>query len=174
VDVRLRPVRLDDWPAVHSWAQLEQACRFQAWGPNTPSQTEAFVAEAVRAWSSSPQHRFAYAALVDGAVLGLGELNVRNAAHRQGEIAYAVHPDRWGEGIATRVARELIELGFERLGLHRIFATCDPRNLASARVLERVGLSYEGRLREVMLIRDGWRDSCVFSILRREWSAPPT
>jgi RimJ/RimL family protein N-acetyltransferase len=172
VEVRLRPLRLADWPAVHSWAQLELACRFQAWGPNTPSQTQAFVAAAAQAWSCSPQDRFVYAVEVDGAVLGLGQLTVRDAVHRQGEIAYSVHPDRWGEGIGTRVARRLIDFGFDRLDLHRIFATCDPRNVASARVLDRAGLAYEGRLREVMLIRDGWRDSEVYSILRREWSPP--
>lgn len=171
--MRLRPMRSADWPAVHSWARLEQACRFQAWGPNTPGQTEAFVAQAVQAWSSSPQHRFVYAVLVDGAVLGVGELNIRDATHRQGEIGYTTHPDRWGRGIATMAARQLLAIGFDELGLHRIFATCDPRNVASARVLDRIGLTHEGRLREVRLIRDGWRDSDIFSILRSEWSAAP-
>jgi RimJ/RimL family protein N-acetyltransferase len=53
--------------------------------------------------------------------------------------------------------------------LHRIFATCDPRNTASAHVLQKVGMRLEGRLRDTMLIRDGWRDSLVYSVLEHEW-----
>ncbi|MFF4050393.1 GNAT family N-acetyltransferase [Streptomyces chartreusis] len=57
------------------------------------------------------------------------------------------------------------------MGLHRIFATCDPRNLGSARVLTKLGMTYEGRLRHTAWIRDGWRDSLTFSILEEEWRA---
>ena len=53
--------------------------------------------------------------------------------------------------------------------MHRIYATCDPRNVASSRVLGKLGMTREGRLRHTSLIRDGWRDSDVFSILDDEW-----
>ncbi|MFD9541925.1 GNAT family N-acetyltransferase [Streptomyces sp. NPDC060022] len=83
--VTLRRIQLTDWRAVHSWASLAQACRFQAWGPNTEEQTHAFVADAVEAWSHSPQQRSAYAARVEGDVVGMGELHVRSQGQRQGE-----------------------------------------------------------------------------------------
>jgi RimJ/RimL family protein N-acetyltransferase len=67
------------------------------------------------------------------------------------------------------VAQLLLRFGFREMHLHRIFATCDPRNLASARVLEKIGMLYEGRMREVMLIRDGWRDSALYAVLEDEW-----
>jgi RimJ/RimL family protein N-acetyltransferase len=57
------------------------------------------------------------------------------------------------------------------LRLHRVHATCDPRNLGSARVLTKLGMTFEGRLRHTQLIRDGWRDSLVFSVLEDEWRA---
>jgi RimJ/RimL family protein N-acetyltransferase len=50
-------------------------------------------------------------------------------------------------------------------------ATCDPRNVASARVLEKVGMTYEGRMRHTLLLRDGWRDSDVYSILETDAAA---
>ncbi|MEU2834488.1 GNAT family protein [Streptomyces lavendulae] len=64
--------------------------------------------------------------------------------------------------------------GFEDLGLHRIHATCDPRNLGSARVLGKLGMTREGRHRHTALIRDGWRDSDMFSALEDEWRAITT
>jgi RimJ/RimL family protein N-acetyltransferase len=169
--VTLRRIQLADWRAVHSWASLAQVCRFQTWGPNGEGQTRTFVAEAVDAWSHTPQHRFAYAASVEGDVVGMGELHVRSRSQRQGEITYVVHPRLWGQGLGTVIGIELLTRGFEELDLHRIYATCDPRNLASGRVLSKIGMTREGRLRHTALIRDGWRDSEMFSIIEDEWRA---
>jgi RimJ/RimL family protein N-acetyltransferase len=60
------------------------------------------------------------------------------------------------------------------MDLHRVMGTCDPRNLPSAAVLQKVGMTFEGRLRHTTEIRDGWRDSSVFSILADEWLALQT
>ncbi|MDN3296384.1 GNAT family protein [Streptomyces ficellus] len=65
----------------------------------------------------------------------MDELHVRSRGQRQGEIIYAVHPRVWGQGVGTAIGQELLSTGFEDLELHRIYATCDPRNLGSARVL---------------------------------------
>lgn len=103
--------------------------------------------------------------------IGSGEVRIHSRDHRQGEIAYGVHPDLWGRGLGTGIGHALLAIGFGELNLHRIHATCDPRNLGSARVLRRLGMTHEGRLRQTILIRDGWRDSDVFSILAHEWAA---
>ncbi|MGV9565790.1 GNAT family N-acetyltransferase [Streptomyces sp. NPDC003480] len=162
-------IELSDWRAVHSWASLAQVCRFQVWGPNTEEETRAFLATAVEAWAYSPQQRFAYAARVEGDIVGMGELHVRNRGQRQGEITYVVHPRVWGHGVGTAIGEELLTRGFDDLQLHRIYATCDPRNIGSARVLGKLGMTWEGRHRHTALIRDGWRDSEIFSILEDEW-----
>ncbi|GAA5028822.1 GNAT family protein [Streptomyces siamensis] len=164
-------IGLADWRAVHSWASDARACRFQTWGPNSEAQTRAFVTDAVDAWAHTPQQRFSYAARVEGDVVGMGELHVRSRGQRQGEITYVVHPQVWGQGLGTAIANELLTRGFEELDLHRIYATCDPRNRGSARVLVKIGMTWEGRLRHTALIRDGWRDSEMFSIVEDEWRA---
>ncbi|HEY2790767.1 MAG TPA: GNAT family protein [Micromonosporaceae bacterium] len=161
--VRLRPIRQDDWEAVHSWARLPESCTYQAWGPNTPEQTYEFVQLLV----AGDHGREPYAVEVDGTVRGLGVLTL--SAQSQGEISYAVHPDVWGRGVGRSIGAELLRIGFEERGWHRIFGTCDPRNVGSARILQRLGMTYEGRMRECMLIRDGWRDSEIYSILEHEW-----
>ncbi|NLU70486.1 GNAT family protein [Streptomyces sp. HNM0574] len=167
--VTLRRIEPADWRAVHSWASLDEVCRYQTWGPNTEAQTRAFVAEAAAAWERSPQHRYAYAARSGGDVVGMGELHVRSRAQRQGEITYAVHPRVWGRGVGTAIGAGLLARAFDGLGLHRVYATCDPRNLGSARVLGRLGMTREGRLRHTALIRDGWRDSELFAVLEDAW-----
>ncbi|MCX4388327.1 GNAT family N-acetyltransferase [Micromonospora peucetia] len=155
----LRPLALDDIDAVHDWARLPESCRYQAWGPNTYEQTQAYVGAAVVA----PPDRLVFGMLVDGDVVGSAELKLHGWS--TAEIAYAVHPRWWGQGVATAASRELLRLGFGEHGRHRIFATCDPRNLASAAVLRKIGMRYEGRMRGTAYIRDGWRDSDLYAVL---------
>ena len=168
----LRRLEAADWPAVHTWSSLSEFCRFQAWGPNTEEETRAFVTRAGAAWSQRPQTRYPYLVSAEGRPIGTGEVILHSARFRVGEISYGLHPDAWGRGFGTAIGRALLRIGFEELDLHRIQATCDPRNLGSAGVLRKLGMTYEGRLRHTMLIRDGWRDSEMFSILEDEWRSP--
>jgi RimJ/RimL family protein N-acetyltransferase len=98
-------------------------------------------------------------------------MKVRTEQHsrREGELGYVMHPDVWGRGYATEAARLLLRFGFEDLGLEQVVATCDPRNVASARVLEKVGMQYTRRDLRTMQIRDGWRDSDVYTLPLSAW-----
>ncbi|WP_199214432.1 GNAT family N-acetyltransferase [Streptomyces sp. BSE7-9] len=171
VPVTLHRIVFTDWQAVHSWAGRPDACRFQPWGPNTEEQTRDFVRAAAEAWTHEPLRRLAHVARLGNAVVGMGVLHLRSHTQRQGEVSYIVHPEVWGQGVGTEIGRSLLSLGFDRWGLHRIHATCDPRNRGSSRVLEKLGMTYEGHHRHTAWIRDGWRDSLVFSILEEEWRA---
>ena len=170
-EIALRPIDMDDWAAVHEWASTTEACRYQERGRNTATETKAFVAQAVSNWNQQQQDRYVWVAEQQRAVIGLGELTVRSQRWRQGEVGYAVHGSHWGRGLGTAIAQSLLTIAFGSMDLHRVMATCDPRNLASAAVLHKVGMTFEGRLRHTMMIRDGWRDSSVFSILADEWQA---
>jgi RimJ/RimL family protein N-acetyltransferase len=173
--ITLRPMELADWPRIHEWASLEVACRYQPWGPNDEQETEAFVTAAIAAWGSEPQLRYPWVAVEPVAgVIGIGELNIRNARWRRGEISYSVHHEFWGRGVASEIARLLCRIGFEVLELERVEATCDPRNSASAAVLKKIGMTYEGTLRRTVLIREGWRDSAMHSLIRSEWQTADT
>jgi RimJ/RimL family protein N-acetyltransferase len=172
----LREPRYADWPRVHEWGASEDVCRYQAWGPNSPQATEAFVIAAVATCliPATERPRFVWFAkhLADG-VIGAGELRVHSRAHRQGEISYVVHPQHWRRGYATWIGSQLLQRAFRDHALHRVFATCDPRNVASAAVLRKLGLEHEGRLRHTLLLRDGWRDSDVYSTLEPESAGGP-
>jgi [ribosomal protein S5]-alanine N-acetyltransferase len=171
--ITLRPMELGDWPRINEWASQPVASRYQPWGPDSEQETEAFVAAAIAAWGSEPQLRYPWVATYpELGVLGIGELNIRNARWRRGEISYSVHHEFWGQGIAGEIARLLCTIGFEVLGLERVEATCDPRNGASAAVLKRIGMTYEGTLRRTVLIREGWRDSAMHSLIRPDWRPP--
>ena len=73
--------------------------------------------------------------------------------------------------MGTRIAGGLTDLAFADSDVERVQGTCDPRNTASASVLRRVGFLFEGTMRHSARLRDGWRDSEMYSILREEWEA---
>lgn len=98
-------------------------------------------------------------------VIGSIEVRMLSSLHRQGEFGYVFRRDHWGRGYATEAARAMLAFGFAGLGMERISATCDPDNLASARVLTKAGLRYEGRMRHHQNIRGRWRDSLLFAVV---------
>jgi aminoglycoside 6'-N-acetyltransferase len=91
------------------------------------------------------------------------------AGDRQAEIGFTLDPARQGHGYATEAAGLLIGYLFGARGKHRVTATCDARNQASAALLERLGLRREGHLREATWIKGEWTDDLLYAILRREW-----
>lgn len=166
----LREMKFEDWVDVHSYASIENACQFQPWGPNTVEESKEFVSQVLKDASARPRTRFSYAVVLKetGELIGCGEINIRDRTNRSGEIGYIIHPKHWSRGYATEVAELLIDFGFEKLRLHRVYATCDPRNIGSKKVLEKSSMRKEGQIRDHLWIKNKWRDSLLYSILEHE------
>ncbi len=90
---------------------------------------------------------------------------------KAGKLGYAVAFDHWGKGYATDAARTLVHYGFRELGLHRSSAAIGPENVASLRMAERLGMTFEGRIRDHVHTNGRWRDSLLYSVLDKEWAA---
>jgi RimJ/RimL family protein N-acetyltransferase len=96
--------------------------------------------------------------------LNLGKLNFKIA-----EVWYKIHPDYWRQGYATEALTKLLKFSFFDLGLHRIEAGCAVENIASIKVLKKVGMTREGRKRKILPIRGEWIDNYFYSILETEY-----
>lgn len=103
----------------------------------------------------------------------VGEVMLRHftVADETGEVGYVLHPDFQGRGYATEGAKEMLRLGFEGAGFHRMIGICDAENAASRRTLLRLGMREEALHREAVKADDGWRDQVVCAILAEEWRA---
>ena len=95
----------------------------------------------------------------------------RSDEHRRGEIGYTISPAFAGQGFAREGATALLGIGFDHLGLHRVEGQCDARNLASARVMERVGMRREAHLHEHEFVKGEWTDTVIYSMLASEWGS---
>jgi ribosomal-protein-alanine N-acetyltransferase len=172
----LREFRPDDHAAVHRYAADPEVVRFQNWGPNTPAETTMFLDMVIAAAAATPRTRWALAVIraADDTMVGACELHVDEPDHRRGSMGYSLARDAWGQGYATEAAAALLRFGFAGVGLHKISATCDPDNVGSVRVLEKIGMTREGQLQDHFLVRGEWRDRLLYAAidLRIEPAAP--
>jgi len=104
-------------------------------------------------------------------VIGSVGLHPNDEANRTMETGYCLRRDAWGRGFAVEAARALVDAAFGQLGVHRVIATCDARNLASARVMEKVGKRREGHFRRDREIKGCWRDTLLYAVLADDWRA---
>jgi ribosomal-protein-alanine N-acetyltransferase len=99
---------------------------------------------------------------------GFEECSTRDS---KAELVYAVNHEYWKKGVATEAAQKVIDFGFNVLELNRIWATYDPRNIASGKVLKKCNLVQEGLLRELYFFKGEYVDRVMLGILHKEYMA---
>ena len=168
----LRELVAGDCPAVLAYQRDPRYLRFYPWTDRSEADVQAFVQRQVDDQAEQPRRKFQLAiALPDSGQL-IGNCGIRRKPDNEWEadIGYELNPDYWRRGYATEAARTMVDFGFRELKLHRVSAWCIADNGASARVLEKVGLQLEGRLRENESFKDRWWDTLLYGMLEGEWS----
>ena len=112
--------------------------------------------------------RVAIERAADGVFIGWCCLMNWQPDHRSAALGYCLDDRAWGRGFATEAATALLAWAFEALDLNRVQAMTDTRNIASGRVLEKLGFRREGTLREDCIVEDEVSDSWVYGLLRRD------
>lgn len=166
----LRPFREEDAASVQRLAG-DPAVAADATGiphPFEDGMAEAWIASHAPAFEAGTQAVFAVTRREDGALVGAAGLTL-DTANRHAELGYWVGRPFWGGGYATEACEALVRYGFEVLGLNRIHGNCLRRNQASARVMRKLGMRYEGCLRQHALHRGVFEDLEAFGILRDEF-----
>lgn len=172
--LRLRPFTRGDVDAVFAYRQREDVARYLFDEP----MTRESCAEAVQARvgqigfdKEGDKIFLAVERIDDLAMIGEVSLILRSMEARQAEIGYIFNPDFHGRGYATEASRVLLGLGFDQAGMHRIYARCDARNLASAKVMERLGMRREAHFREHLLVKGAWDEELIYAMLENAWRA---
>lgn len=163
----LRELRASDFEDVHRYAADPQVTRHMLWGPNDPAATRDFLARAEASAAEVPRRCWELAIVLraEGRVIGSCGLYARRELHREWEVGYVLAASHWRRGLGSEAIGALVDAAFASLGAHRVYATLDPANAASARLLRRLGFRLEGHQRGDTLVRGRWRDSLVFARL---------
>ncbi|HEX2094744.1 MAG TPA: GNAT family N-acetyltransferase [Longimicrobiaceae bacterium] len=118
-------------------------------------------------WERGELASFAIVLRESGELTGAIGLAV-NAHHRNAELGYWVGKPFWGKGICSEATRAVVEFGLRELGLNRVHAHHFTRNPASGRVMQKIGMRYEGRLRQHIRKGDVFEDLDAYGILRED------
>jgi RimJ/RimL family protein N-acetyltransferase len=170
--LRLRPYRTDDLDALVAMFGRADVSRFLNWEPMDLEAATTLLERRLKQTRIEGDGDGLVLVVADpetDRLIGEVMLRLASEASRQGEIGWSIHPDAQGRGYGTEAAREMLRLGFEELGLHRIVAECDPRNEASIRVMEKLGMRREAHHLEAMFLKGEWVGSMVYAILASEW-----
>ncbi len=162
----LRPFAPADAPAVQPLAGDRRIAdtTLNIPHPYEDGMAEAWIATHADAWAGGENAVFAIAETAAGLV---GAIGLRlEPKHRRAELGYWIGVPFWDRGYATEAACAAIAFGFERLDLHRIYASCLTRNPASARVMVKAGMRYEGCLRQHILKWNRYEDVAKYAVLR--------
>jgi RimJ/RimL family protein N-acetyltransferase len=129
-------------------------------------------------WITHQQTEYAQGTLVNFAIVHtteqalIGSIGIMlNPAHRQGHLGYWIGVPYWGQGYCTEAARAVLQFGFNQLDLHRVWAPHFKRNPASGRVMQKLGMQYEGCQREHYLYQGQFEDAMLYGILHHEFVA---
>ncbi|GGH27602.1 GNAT family N-acetyltransferase [Paenibacillus segetis] len=164
----IRDLIMKDWIDVHVYASNPKVTEYMIWGPNNEDETKSYVNQQIEKKQTINRTDFEFAVilketnqLIGGCGIYIKELNA--------EIGYCFNPDYWGNGYASEASKALLRLAFEKFKVHRVYATCRPGNIGSAKVLSKIGMKKEGHLREHLWTKGKFHDSYLFSILENEY-----
>jgi len=166
----LRPFTLNDGKRVQQLANDKKIAETTL---NVPYPYETGAAEQ---WISSHEELFkqgraiTYAIIKkdEDALIGTISLNLF-LNHEKAELAYWVGSEYWNKGFCTEAAKALLDLGFNKLSLNKIYALCFSKNIGSSSVMEKIGMKYEGTRRQDVKKWGEFIDLKFYSILKSEY-----
>jgi len=164
----LRPSRAEDAEAIYqTYAADEEVTRYLVWRPHRSiEETHEFMRGAVETWADRSHFNWAVTVKPDDRLRGMIALRVEGF---KADAGYVLGREFWGRGYMTEALRAVIAFGLSLPGVYRVWALCDVENLASARVMEKAGMSFEGVLRRNVIhpnLGDEPRDARCYAAVR--------
>jgi RimJ/RimL family protein N-acetyltransferase len=173
----LRPFTLDDLDDLHAIQSRPDVARYLYWSPRSRAEVQAVLERKIEQTRLAVENdALCLAITLPGTAtraVVIGEISLwwRSVEHRQGEMGFVLHPDYQGRGFAAEAAAAVLELGFNKLKLHRMYGRTDARNAASAALMRRLGMRQEAHFIHNEWFKGEWGDELVFAILEDEWAA---
>lgn len=168
----LRELIWKDVPDIHQMNSLEAVAKYNTIGiPKIEMQTASMFKPVIEDVSKNPRKIYGWTIRQQNSNEFMGEIgmNIGPKRFKIAEIHYSLLPIFWGNGYATEAVRAILDFGFNTLKLHRIEAGVATENEKSLQLLERVGMTQEGRRRKILPINKEWKDNYHYAILEEDY-----
>ncbi|WP_276540977.1 GNAT family N-acetyltransferase [Salipaludibacillus agaradhaerens] len=163
----LRKITEEDAEDMFYYASDEEVSRYVTWDTH-PSlkETKAFIDHILIKYENNELAPWGIVLKETNKLIGTIDFVTWTPAHRVAEIGYALSRKYWGDGIMTEAMKAVVKFGFQSMDLMRIEAKCFDINRGSARVMEKVGMRYEGTMRQAMIVKGKPRNLLLYAILK--------
>jgi RimJ/RimL family protein N-acetyltransferase len=166
----LRRFRPPDAPVLAEYRSDPAVARYQSWDAPFPLlRAETAVANFMASDPDKPGwFQYAIERAADKALIGDVAVHLHDNL-LQAEVGFTLATPYQKHGYATEAVSAVLDRLFRLQGLHKVAGECDARNTPSAALMERLGFTLEGRLREQTFIKGEWTDDLIFGLLATEW-----
>lgn len=164
----LRDYLEPDWETVHEYGAVPEFSKYEMWGPNSIEDTKNFITDSISKSKKDPRYQFELAVCIKDTNLQIGGCGIRRETESShvANLGWAINPKFQNKGYATEAACALIGFGFKELKLSVIYATCDTRNVASYKVMEKLQMKKVGHMIGDRKIDGQILDSYRYEILK--------
>ncbi|WP_162054291.1 GNAT family N-acetyltransferase [Pontibacter pamirensis] len=170
--LKLRLIKSSDLGAIHALHVLPEIDEFNTLGiPKDIAETRSTITPWIinNQQEVILQYTFAIEQKADNKFIGMIALKLGNSKYSRAEVWYKLDVAYWSRGFGTEALKRILDFGFNVLKLHRIEAGCAVDNIGSIKVLEKVGMTREGRKRKVLPLKSGWSDNFEYAILETDF-----
>ncbi|KRG12879.1 GNAT family N-acetyltransferase [Lederbergia galactosidilytica] len=162
----IRKFTNDDWQSVYSYTSDHDVMKYMPEGVLSEENAKEFVEKNI----GENAENFPVVLHKEDILIGHIVFHQYFGSHTY-EIGWVFNPIYHNKGYASEAAYSVLKYGFETMNLHRIIATCQPENIPSWRVMEKIGMRKEGYFKKCIPQGNEWWDEYYYAILQEEWKS---
>ena len=169
----LRPFEEGDLQALHEMQSDREAVRYLYYDVRSLDEVRVSLARKMASTAVAREGDGVTAAAIlleTGELVGDISMWWVSEGHKQAELGFVVHPAHQRKGYATEAARAMLDFAFDTMRAHRVMGRTEARNVASARVFEKLGMRHEAHLVENEWVKGEWQSELVYAVLVHEWA----
>ena len=170
--ILLRKLSLEDVNDIFEFTSLEDTSQGLSWDPHQDiNRTREFLQSILDKYKNNLPSQWAIELIDRKKVIGIGGFISYFEEHHKGEIAYVLSPHCQGKGYMTEALKMVFQFGFNEMKLNRIEAKCETDNFASEKVMQKLGMRFEGCLFDYLFRKGKARSYKFYSILKKDFES---
>lgn len=165
--LRLRPLTLADAESMYrNWTSDEEVARYVAWEPHSDiAVTQGLLNRWAEQYQDPSFYNWGIEIKATGEVIGTFTFVSISEKDKLAKLGYCIGKAWWNKGYVTEAGRAIMDFGMDKLGLNRIEAVHEVRNPASGRVMAKLGMTYEGTMRQARLVKGEFVSLALYALL---------
>lgn len=164
----LRKINPEDAEMVFKWMSDPEVCKYERWSPHQSiDYTHGYIVEVFDGYKSDRTYQWGIQ-LAEELIGSVSIVNV-NDYDKKATLGYCLARRYWSNGYTTEAVKAVIDYMFLKIGLNRIEASHSVKNIASGRVLEKVGMVLEGQAKDYYYCNSGFQDSKLYAITKKDY-----